>query len=110
MESTYQFENIDMLEHGKMVHRSYEELLNAMKTNNINYLNQWTGFKDIEQMQFLLDNQYPFWIMQHYQIYHDCGKPFCRAIVKMENNIFLIMLKYLPKFMNSILIVKLPIP
>jgi hypothetical protein len=71
MEKTYQFQNINMLEHGKMVFKSYQEILNNSET-----LISWIG-QDL--FDLLVGNQYPLLIMEVYQIYHDCGKPYCRT-------------------------------
>jgi hypothetical protein len=80
MRETYQFQNIDMIEHGIMVNNEYLILLNALKTNDTNYLKSMGFNLTIEQMNFLLENQYDLITMRNYQIYHDCGKPFCKTI------------------------------
>lgn len=69
MKNCFQFENMNMLEHGQEVHKAYELLLKE-------------GFDGIdnELWQWLLDNQYDKEIMKNYHIYHDCGKPACRVL------------------------------
>lgn len=80
MHSTYQFENIDMLAHGKMVSESYSNLLLEYNVNNYDYFTNIFGIKDIEFIKYLFNNQYDHEVMENYHIYHDCGKPHCREI------------------------------
>lgn len=82
MHSTYQFEGIDMLEHGLMVHNSYKQLLSAMKNEELDFLEKWLGnaFINKDFSAMLLENQYSIENMENYHIYHDCGKPYCRVI------------------------------
>jgi hypothetical protein len=77
MKTCYQFQNIDMLEHGKMVHQYYLQILNQLSTNQGN----------LKLPQILIDNKeailsglYPLHIMKEYHYFHDCGKPFCETI------------------------------
>lgn len=80
MHKTYQFENVDMLEHGKMVSKSYTDLLLKYNDNNNDYFIETMGIKDIDFLKYLFNNQYSSEIMENYHIYHDCGKPYCREV------------------------------
>lgn len=75
MEKTYQFENINMLEHGHMVHEAYLELKNDLLNQKNNMLNL-----NIQQTDWLIKNQYDIETMRNYHVYHDCGKPYCRTV------------------------------
>jgi hypothetical protein len=46
--------------------------------------------ESVKFIDFLLENQYDNNIMKNYQIYHDCGKPYCRKteeIIDSDGNI-----------------------
>lgn len=75
MKETYQFENINMLDHGQMVSDSYLELIRSLRLNEETILSI-----NKEQLDWLLNNQYDSDTMKQYHIYHDCGKPYCRII------------------------------
>lgn len=73
METCYQFENVNMIQHGEMVHDWYSDLLGARQY-------QW----DFGKVGDLIDQLIPKALEPHaiscYHIYHDCGKPYCRTI------------------------------
>lgn len=82
MSNTYQFENINMLDHGRMVHESYKQLLSAIEKEDNIFLEQWLGnsFLNKTFTNLLLGNQYSMEEMENYHIYHDCGKPSCKTM------------------------------
>lgn len=74
MKNTYQFKDINMLQHGEMVFNEYEKLLSAIKNKNEEYF-KTIGFSlDWEFIEKLSNLQYDLETMKSYQIYHDCGK------------------------------------
>ena len=75
MRDTFQFQGIDMLQHGEMVSSSYKSLLTQIKAGDCQELGIDSNF-----LKPFLEYQYPGDIMEHYQTYHDCGKPYCRTI------------------------------
>lgn len=72
MKNTFQTSNIDMLEHGLMVNKSYSKILKKEEEYTRHF-----DFND-DDLNSLLNLQYDVILMRHYQIYHDCGKPFCQ--------------------------------
>ena len=75
MKKTYQFKNINMLDHGNMVHDAYLNLLNSDDYKTIYNFNI-----DERLLNELFKYQYPLYIMKHYQVYHDCGKHISKYI------------------------------
>ena len=73
MKNTYQTSNIDMLEHGLMVNKSYNKIIKKDPT----YMEHF-DFPE-ESLDALIGLQYDHILMRHYHIYHDCGKPFCQV-------------------------------
>lgn len=71
MESCYQFENINMVDHGKMVSNEYINILKGWHKNDIPpRLTELIGSATLP----------PRGLMTRYQILHDCGKPLCRLV------------------------------
>jgi hypothetical protein len=60
-----------MLDHGKMVASSYDELIDQLEsgTHEIQLLN--------DLYELLKNNLVDSLAIRRYQVYHDCGKPFC---------------------------------
>lgn len=80
MKNTFQFENIDMLMHGKMVFHEYENLLKMINEKNMNYFNS-LGFKvELDFLEKLKYFQHDYDKMKSYHIYHDCGKHLSKTI------------------------------
>lgn len=77
MKNCYQFENIDMYQHGVMVHEAYKSLINLLESGMI-----LEGLPEslIEIYQKNKDNLFDISCMKFYQTYHDCGKPYCRTV------------------------------
>lgn len=80
MNSTFQFENISIFQHGQMVHETYNLLLNAFKNHDVDFIEKWTKGLSKDFISLLIENQYDMETMEIYHVYHDCGKPFCREI------------------------------
>lgn len=72
--STEQMQGLTVYEHGIAVHHQYIKLLEGLQNGTCND----PVLKDVyEVLQYcLLDMK----TMQRYQVYHDCGKPYCREV------------------------------
>jgi hypothetical protein len=73
MQSCYQFEGVNMIQHGEMVHDWYNDLMTDQKY-------EWDFGKVDTEVQALKQLARSPEQMRCYQIYHDCGKPFCRTV------------------------------
>ena len=71
MKECEQFEGMSVLDHGMDVFARYLDLISPEPKL------QWRMPDWVETLRPL---QLPLEIMQHYLIYHDCGKPFCRTV------------------------------
>lgn len=69
---------LSVLEHGRQVHAYYLDLLNHLR--GIPSLHTWKVSLTPEQSLWLLQNQADPDTVREYQIYHDCGKPFCLTV------------------------------
>lgn len=83
MQNCYQFENVNMYEHGMMVNKEYFNILASLET----------GFLDevFPQELYEIAQNYtliPYATMVVYQTMHDCGKPFCRTIDELGRTRF----------------------
>ena len=80
MEKTYQFKDINMLQHGEMVFDEYKKIINAIQNNNeeffkeIGFSFEWSFIKNLYNLQYDMDT------MKSYQVYHDCGKHISRYV------------------------------
>jgi hypothetical protein len=78
MRSCEQMENLNVLEHGFMVAKKFLELYNHIHNNTPLKsewkLPEWIYNKSLWDMNMSLKE------ILTYQIYHDCGKPFCLEI------------------------------
>lgn len=79
MKSTHQFDRVDMLEHGKMVHIHWKKLLNS------NYFQEITQL-DNKFIDVIISYQYDISTMKIYHYFHDCGKPICKKIDENGKN------------------------
>lgn len=73
MENCFQFQDMNMIQHGEMVHDWYKDLVGPR-----NY--KWDFGKAnslIDELISLADSPDK---LREYHIFHDCGKPFCRTI------------------------------
>lgn len=73
MKNCYQFENVNMLDHGKMVHEYYTDLVGPREKT-------WDFGKVEDLVQQLLLRASKPEDMRDYQVYHDIGKPLCRTV------------------------------
>jgi len=72
MKSCFQFENMNVLQHGQSVADWYKDLLGERKF-------QWRLPNWIDDSR-IKENLIEYELMRIYQIYHDCGKPLCREV------------------------------
>lgn len=73
MADCFQFEGINMIQHGEMVHDWYNDLLGDSKY-------EWDFGKVADLVgQLKLKAANPVDV-KDYHIYHDCGKPLCRTV------------------------------
>lgn len=78
MRECFQFQTMSVLDHGLSVHEWYRDLY-AHLTEGKPLQRLWRmpdWITDPLIPQKLLD----FELLQTYQVYHDCGKPFCRTV------------------------------
>lgn len=87
MNSTFQFQNQTILQHGLSVHEHYKKILNALETKN---------YESYKFPQYLIDNWpkikkklYHTDLLKQYHVYHDCGKPYCCSIDRLGKKHFL---------------------
>lgn len=78
MNSTFQFQNQTILQHGQSVHEHFKKILEALESKNYetytfpkNLVDRWP---QIKKKLYHID------VLQQYHIYHDCGKPYCCTI------------------------------
>lgn len=77
MENTFQFKNLSILDHGKMVHEKYKDIIRDLDEGTDKYevpellKSNWIYLKSI-----LYSTQF----LKTYHVYHDCGKPYCKEI------------------------------
>lgn len=81
MSTTYQFKNLNILEHGLSVRKHFLNIISDLDNNNhdryefpVLLVQNWNRFKT---------KLYKPSIMSYYQIYHDCGKPF---VLRMDHD------------------------
>lgn len=89
MMSCPQFEGMNVYEHGLDVHARFCDLYNHLlniQTLNCSDTNQcpepklrWRMPEWIYESGWL-EHLLPFDVLKQYQIFHDCGKPFCRTL------------------------------
>lgn len=74
MKQTMQSGNTSVLDHGYLVRAQYLEIIAFLKGEG-EAQDWWRLPTWLDKT--LLDKVYPDKIMEEYQIYHDCGKPYC---------------------------------
>lgn len=74
MNSTEQMKGLTVYQHGKMVSAEYEKLMFSLRKGTC----EETVLQDVynKAQKFILDDN----TVQRYQVYHDCGKPYCRTV------------------------------
>lgn len=73
MLTCFQFKDMNVLEHGKSVAEWYADFWDYCRKFDWRLPEWWNDPR-------IRANLLPFDIMQTYQTYHDCGKPFCREV------------------------------
>lgn len=73
MKQCFQFQNINMLDHGNMVYDYYQDLVGSQKY-------EWDFGKCKDLVQKLISRASDPQELRLYQVYHDCGKPRCRTV------------------------------
>ena len=73
MENCYQFQNINMLQHGQMVHEWYADLVGDRTK-------EWDFGKATDLVESLILRASKPHELEVYHVYHDIGKPHCRTI------------------------------
>lgn len=73
MENCFQFENINMIQHGQMVNDWYIDLVGTQT-------NKWDFGKVQDQTSKLIALGSSPDQLKDYQVYHDLGKPYCRIV------------------------------
>lgn len=84
MRECFQFKSMNMLDHGESVREWYEDLRNLLmsspepsKARFARWkLPSWVRSDAVKQHFLTADDE----VIRLYQIYHDCGKPFCREV------------------------------
>lgn len=79
MLSTEQMEGLSVLEHGQMVHNYFVDLRNQYLEDNYSPIYSWRlpeWALSPELWGRLVDEE----IIHNYQVFHDCGKPYCLNI------------------------------
>lgn len=79
MLTCFQFEDMNMFQHGQSVFEWFDDLYGYLTEPDAPLSKEWR-LSDWIQDPKIKANLLPFNILQIYQIYHDCGKPFCRTI------------------------------
>jgi hypothetical protein len=75
-----QTKDMNVFEHGVLVHEYFLDLYENLKDDKP-LEKQWrlpSWYEDNKEL--LLNGLLDFEILKTYQIYHDCGKPFCRIV------------------------------
>jgi hypothetical protein len=83
MTNCEQTQGLSVLGHGKLVHEYFKDLYKYLKDSEHEHdlEFEWRLPKWIEDnKEFLLDNLLDYNTLKMYQIYHDCGKPYCLTI------------------------------
>ena len=71
MQNCYQFEGVNMYEHGLMVNKEYFNIISSLELGFIDEVFP-EDLYEIYRNNILI----PFTVMLQYQTLHDCGKPF----------------------------------
>ncbi len=85
MKTTNQTKTQSIYDHGKSVHSYFKDLLNHLQTNEP-LIHSWKipEWLLIHRTQ-ILDNLLDPKTIKYYQIFHDCGKPYCQTIDENGN-------------------------
>lgn len=69
---------LDVLAHGRLVHDHYKALVGALEEGRLPE-GDWR-LPDWVRSPVLLERRLPAEVVAEYQIFHDCGKPYCLEI------------------------------
>ena len=78
MRECFQFKDMSVLDHGISVHEWFKDLHGHL-TRGTPLAKQWR-LPDWINDPLIIERLFDFDILATYQIYHDCGKPFCRIV------------------------------
>jgi len=78
MRGCFQAKGMDMMQHGELVHDWFADLHQHLTTGRPLQL-EWR-LPDWIQDPRLIEGLLPFETLRTYQVWHDCGKPFCRTV------------------------------
>ena len=111
MSKCYQFENVNMLEHGQAVHTAYLQLIEQLEGGEI--------IIDLPPLVQAIYDKFKLKLedadtIRKYQIYHDCGKHLCRTVdedgkQRFPNHAYYSALQYTNVFgvsVGSILVIR----
>ena len=77
----YQFERMNMLQHGQAVHEKYKLLISELQGEQTSLHQTLPAiFNDQSFKDWLLGSQLPMETMRLYHWYHDCGKGDCLTV------------------------------
>jgi len=80
MKNCEQMKGLSVLDHGISVNKYFKDLINHLQLGtDLEFewkLPNWIT----ENREYILNNLLPLDILDEYQIYHDCGKPYCREV------------------------------
>lgn len=79
MHTCMQFGTLSVLEHGRLVTEAFSTLREALATGNTPpgwRIPAWL----LQNPEPFLSRLHPAEVIYNYQLYHDCGKPFCRTV------------------------------
>jgi len=78
MQTTFQSEGQSIYQHGESVHDYFADLYEHLR-NGTPLRHEWRLPAWINDPR-LIQGCMPFETLKQYQIFHDCGKPFCRTV------------------------------
>lgn len=76
MKECQQAPNLNMLQHGQLVHEEYKKLMTALSNEDIEC-------KELQQLYERIGKMLPPpVVLEKYHVYHDCGKHICLTIIE----------------------------
>ena len=79
-QNTYQFKSMSILDHGLLVNSYFLDLYNHLFNGSPLTFSWKLPDNLLSNKELILSNLLPLDIINEYQIWHDCSKPFCRII------------------------------
>jgi len=80
MSACEQTKGMTVLEHGELVYKYYNDLMRHLRDDYLLELGWLLPEWIYRHKDLILSKVYDDDIMKAYQIYHDCGKPYCRTV------------------------------